>query len=224
MKEALVIFAKAPLAGQVKTRLIGMLTAEEAAALYVCFLRDTFALMEAVQEERETLSLVLCYTPATELEAFEAAEIDGCLMLAQRGNNLGERLQNCLVDLFELGFAAVVIIGADSPSLPAEFLSEAFERLQIPVQVVIGPAKDGGFYLAGMNAPHTSLFDHLAWDTEDTFSQIQQRAVEMNTKLSLLPEWYDIDTIADLQQLQAEIADGKAELKATSRYLKKLHQ
>ena len=88
MKEALVVFAKAPIAGQVKTRLIGALTAEEVAQLYVCFLRDTFATMEVVQEERENLSLVLCFTPADEIEAFESADLDGCLMMAQHGDEL----------------------------------------------------------------------------------------------------------------------------------------
>src|SRR5438128_6274537 len=150
MKEVLVILAKAPLVGQVKTRLIGTLTAEQATELYVCFLRDTFAVMEAVQEEREQLSLALCYTPAEELEAFEVADFDGCMLLSQRGNDLGERLQNCFVDLFELGFGAIVVIGADSPTLPEELIHEAFERLLVPGQIVIGPAKDEGFYLIGM--------------------------------------------------------------------------
>ncbi len=222
MKEALVLMAKAPLVGQVKTRLIGALTAEQATELYVCFLRDTFAVMEAVQEEREQLSLALCYTPAEELEAFETAEFDGCLLLAQRGDDLGERLHNCLVDFFELGFGSVVILGADSPTLPAALIYEAFERLLTPDQVVFGPAADGGFYLVGMNRLPSQLFAQIAWSAENTLSQIQSRAEPLHLAMSFLPEWYDIDSPADLQHLREQIAADQAAPKYTSRYLKKL--
>lgn len=222
MKEALVIFAKAPLVGQVKTRLIGALTAEQVTELYVCFLRDTFAVMEAVQEERDQLSLALCYTPAEELEAFEAADFDGCMLLSQRGHDLGERLQNCFADLFELGFGSVVLIGADSPTLPEEIVQEAFERLQMPDQIVIGPAIDGGFYLIGMNVLPAQLYEQIDWSVEKTLPQIQARAEQSQAMLSFLAAWYDIDTTADLQHLQQQIAAGQVAPQYTGRYLRKL--
>src|SRR5919197_1463340 len=125
MKEVLVLMAKAPREGQVKTRLIGALSPAEVTELYLSFLRDTFALMEEVQAERESLALALCYTPDGEEEAFEAVERKGSLMLAQRGEDLGERLPNCFMDFFELGFDSVAIIGADTPTLPADYLLEA---------------------------------------------------------------------------------------------------
>lgn len=221
MKEALVIFAKAPIPGQVKTRLIGMLTAEQARELYICFLKDTFALMEAVQEERENLSLVLCYSPAEELEAFEVADLDGCLMLAQRGGNLGERLQNCFIDLAELGFTATVIIGADSPSLPSEIVTEAFAHLKKRNPIVVGPATDGGFYLIGMDEVHPQILEKIDWDTENTLSQLKNRAVLFNIETTLLPEWYDVDTTADLERLRMEIKAEKINPKNTGRYLRK---
>lgn len=224
MKEALIMLAKAPLVGQVKTRLRGALTVEQVTELYVCFLRDTFAMMEAVQEEREQLSLALCYTPAEELEAFEAADFDGCLLLAQRGNDLGERLQNCLVDFFELGFDSVVVIGADSPTLPAELVHEAFERLLVPDQVVFGPATDGGFYLVGMNVWQPHLYQQIAWSAQQVLPQIQARAEQMQLAHSFLPAWYDIDIPADLQLLQEQIAAGHVAPKYTGRYLSKLSQ
>lgn len=222
MKEALVMFAKAPLAGQVKTRLIGKLTAEQAAELYVCFLRDTFALMEAVQETRESLSLVLCYTPADEVEAFEAADLDGCLLVAQRGGTLGERLQHCVADLVELGFHSVIIIGADSPTLPAEIIEEALTCLQSPQQITIGPATNGGFYLLGLNHLPDSLFGPINWTKEQTFSQLQARAEELGSDLMVLPQWYDVDTADDLARLQEEMATTLTPLRNTSRFLRKL--
>jgi uncharacterized protein len=226
MKEALVIFAKAPTPGQVKTRLIGALTAEQAAELYICFLRDTFALLEAVQEEREDLSLVLCYTPAEELEAFEAAEIEGCLLLSQRGNDLGERLSNSLADLAELGFTSIVTLGADSPTLPAESVLEAFAQLPESYPIVIGPARDGGFYLIGFHQSQIpiaqQLFQHIEWSSAQVLSQLQERLQQAKISFSLLPEWNDIDTPEELTKLKQQIISGDVTPKFTSRYLRKL--
>ena len=146
MKEALVVMAKAPIAEQVKTRLIGgalagsahPLNAEDAADLYAAFLSDTFATMEELADERESLRLVLAYTPVGAEEAFEKVEREGSLMLAQRPSNLdadlGERLTNCFSDLFEMGYERVVIIGGDSPSLPFEILEYAFDALDDDVK------------------------------------------------------------------------------------------
>lgn len=222
MKEALVVFAKAPIVGQVKTRLIGALTPEQATELYVCFLQDTFATMEAVQEEREQLSLVLCYTPADDIEAFEAADLDGCLLLAQRGQDLGERLHNCCADLLTAGFHAIVILGADSPTLPEEIVSEAFEQLAQQPSIVIGPSTDGGYYLIGLNRLYPELFAHIEWSSETVLAQTQTRAADLNLSISLLPEWHDVDTPADLKTLQQRITSGAAAPPKTSRYLKKL--
>src|SRR5436190_20114656 len=137
--------AKAPIEGQVKTRLIGTLTAEDARQLYVAFLSDTFALMEAVMDERDDLSLVLCYTPEGAEEAFEQVEREGSLMIAQRGDDLGQRLANCFADVFAFGFDSVIAIGGDSPTLPEEMLHEAFDSLENDNDVVLVPAEDDGY-------------------------------------------------------------------------------
>ncbi len=222
MKEALIIFAKAPLVGQVKTRLMGALTPEQATELYVCFLQDTFAMMEAVQMEREQLSLVLCYTPADEIEAFEAADLDGCLLLAQRGQDMGERLANCCADLLSSGFHSLVILGADSPTVQPEVVYEAFEQLAQPSALVVGPATDGGYYLLGLNQLYPELFAQINWSSPDVLAQTQARAATLQLTVSLLPAGLDIDTPADLESLQQQIADGTAAPPKTTRYLKKM--
>lgn len=222
MKEALVIFAKAPLVGQVKTRLIGALTPEQATELYVCFLQDTFAMMEAVQMEREQLSLVLCYTPADEIEAFEAADLDGCLLLAQRGQDMGERLANCCADLLSSGFHSLVILGADSPTVQPEVVYEAFEQLTQPSAVVVGPATDGGYYLLGLNQLHPELFAQINWGSAEVLAQTQARAAALQLTVSLLPAGLDIDIPADLESLQQLIVAGAAAPPKTARYLKKM--
>jgi hypothetical protein len=210
MKEALVLMAKAPIAGQVKTRLIGeALTAEDAADLSAAFLSDTFALMEDAAYERESLALVLCYTPVGAEEAFEKVEREGSLMLAQRGDDLGERLQNCFADLFELGYAPVVIIGGDSPTLPRECLTEAFEVLADDDTAVIGPTEDAGYYLIGMRKLHARLLEAIPWSSGAVLEATRARARETGVQLRELPAWYDVDTPAALRRLQQELKEQK---------------
>lgn len=221
MKEALVLMAKAPREGEVKTRLIGALSAAEVTDLYLSFLRDTFALMEEVQAERETLSLALCYTPEGEEESFEAVEREGSLMLAQRGEDLGERLANCFTDFFELGFDSVAVIGADTPTLPAEYLDQAFAALLREDDLVIGPAEDDGYYLVGMRKLHREIFAAIPWGTGGVLAATRERAGTANLNLISLPAWYDIDTPAELARLKAELKSGKATARFTQESLAK---
>ena len=209
MKEALVLLAKAPLPHQVKTRLIGTLTAEDAADLYAAFLSDTFALMEEVAAEREAARLVLCYTPAGEEEAFEKVEREGSLMLLQRGTTLGERLQNCFADLFELGYTSVVILGGDSPTLPGENVWAAFESLTNDNQVVIGPTEDAGYYLIGMRALHQTLLQDTPWSTKEVLAGLRAHAPDAKLELIELPAWYEVDTAEELERLRQELKERK---------------
>lgn len=214
--------AKAPIAGQVKTRLIGPLTAEEAKQLYVAFLSDTFALMEAVMDEREELSLVLCYTPEGEEEAFEDVEREGSLMIAQRGQSLGERLSNCFADVFALGFEAVIAIGGDSPTLPEDMLDQAFDSLGADEDVVVVPAEDNGYCLIGMRKLHPRLFETIPWSTDGVLAATEARAKEIGVDLIVGPPWYDVDRPEELERLKQELAETKGTARFTRRFLKEL--
>jgi uncharacterized protein len=224
LKEALAVMAKAPREGKVKTRLLGALSPEEAARLYVAFLSDTFALMEDVRDERENLSLALCYTPEGEEEAFEEVEREGSMMIPQRGENLGERLTNCFADLFALGFESVVVIGADSPTLPGEYLFDAFECFETDDDVVIGPAEDGGYYLVGMRKLHRRIFEDIPWSAAGALDVTIERAREAELNLVLLPEWCDVDTPDDLEQLKRDLTENKKVAKFTRKFLKELNK
>jgi uncharacterized protein len=224
LKEALAVMAKAPRAGEVKTRLLGALSPEEAKLLYVAFLSDTFALMEDVREERENLALALCYTPEGEEEAFEDVEREGSLMIPQRGDNLGERLTNCFADLFALGFESVAVIGADSPTLPGEYLFDAFECFETDDDVVIGPAEDGGYYLVGMRKLHRRIFEDIPWSSAGALDATIERARESELNLVLLPEWRDVDTPEDFEQLKRDLRGNKEAAKFTRRFLKELNK
>lgn len=211
--------AKAPREGEVKTRLFGALSPEEARRLYVAFLSDTFTMMEEVSEEREKLTLALCYAPEGAEEAFEEVEREDSLMIPQRGEGLGERLINCFADLFALGFESVVVIGADSPTLPVEYVYDAFESFETDDNVVIGPARDGGYYLIGMRKLQRRIFEDIPWGGGAMDATIA-RAKEAELDLVLLPEWYDVDTPEDFERLNRELDGNRAAAKFTRRLLK----
>ncbi len=231
MKEALVVMAKAPVEGTVKTRLIAALGAEKATELYVAFLSDTFAVMEDVRDELEaeaeeadadyTFSIVLNYTPEGEEEAFERVEREGSLMIPQRGDTLGERLHHCFEDLFAAGYESVVVIGADSPTLPGEYLLNAFDALEDDQTAVVGPTKDGGYYLIGLRRLHAQLFTDIPWSTDQVLAATQQRAHEAGVKIVLLPEWHDVDTPEDLEQLRRELEHDRNAAPFTRAFFKK---
>jgi rSAM/selenodomain-associated transferase 1 len=221
LKEALVLMAKAPITGEVKTRLIGPLSPDEATELYINFLADTFALMEDARDERENLSLVLSYTPEGQEEAFEAVERQGSMMIAQRGDGLGERLYHCFGDLFEAGFDSIVVIGGDSPTLPLEFLIDAFNLLENPHDFVLGPAEDEGYYLIGMRSLNRSIFENIPWGKAGVLSATKERAVESGLNLRLLPVWYDIDSPQELDRLREDLKSGRGLAEYTRRFLKK---
>jgi len=214
--------AKAPREGEVKTRLFGALSPEEAKRLYIAFLSDTFALMEEAMDEREELSLALCYTPEGEEETFEGVEREGSLMLPQRGRDLGERLTNCFTDLFAMGFQSVVVIGADSPTLPGEYVFDAFECFETDDDVVIGPTEDGGYYLVGMRKLHRRIFEDIPWGAGGALGATLDRAKEAELDLVLLPEWRDVDTPEDFERLKRELEENKDGAKFTRRFLKEL--
>ena len=224
IREALVLMARAPVEGAVKTRLAGALTTAEVLELYLNFLRDTFRMMEQVQAERDDLALVLCFTPEGSEEAFEEVEREGCLMMAQRGADLGERIVNCLDDLFQRGYARVVVIGADSPALPADYVIDAFDELTDARTVVVGPTLDGGYYLIGLAGPAPEIFADIPWSTEEVMAATRTRIDAAGRRLVELPEFIDIDTPADLELLAEVLAEDPDLAPRTRRNLRQLRR
>ncbi|MFQ5811675.1 MAG: TIGR04282 family arsenosugar biosynthesis glycosyltransferase [Anaerolineae bacterium] len=202
MKPGLIIMAKAPVPGQVKTRLCPPYTFEEAAELCRCFLLDTFDLVSRLWG----ITVAVAYFPAGAEGIFRSMVSPAFQLLPQKGNNLGQRLNNAFEQLFSLGYGQVVAIGADSPTLPLSHIERAFELLaRADNDLVLGPSADGGYYLIGMKAPHPILFLGLAMGTERILSETLERARRANLRASLLPPWYDVDTQNDLERLRAEL-------------------
>jgi uncharacterized protein len=202
---ALAVMAKAPRPGKVKTRLSPPLTPEQAAALNICFLRDTAENIQQVTEAGDSAGIVV-YTPVGDEAAFDGLLPATFRLLGQRGDGFGERLLHACEDLFACGFSAVCLIDSDSPTMPQRALAQAVSGLGRPGdRVLLGGSDDGGYYLIGMNRLHPRLFEQIDWSTERVFQQTFERAREIGIDVELLPMWYDVDDGATLERLRREL-------------------
>jgi rSAM/selenodomain-associated transferase 1 len=195
MSRALLIFARRPHPGRVKTRLSPFLTPEEAAALYDCMVRDVVARTAALEGDVR----FLYYEDDGEAEVYFRGVDEALHLLPQDGAGLGERLANAFAEIFRRGFRTAAVIGADSPDLPLSYINEAFERLESgSADIVFGPTEDGGYYLAALKAPHPELFRDVPWSTDEVLAVSLHRADGAGLRPALLPCWYDVDEPADL--------------------------
>lgn len=220
---AIIIMAKAPHAGEAKTRLAPPLTLEEAARLAACLFADTVALALGTGA-----IVVVAYAPADGRppleEALRAApramSPGGLRWLEQRGDGLGERLNGVVRRAFAEGLGPLLLVGADSPTLPPLHLVSALEGLAgSRADVALGPTEDGGYYAVGMREPVAELFDSVEWSTPRAYEQTARNAARLGLRLLELPPWYDVDTPADLARLRAELADDEgAGRRASSTY------
>lgn len=202
---ALVVMAKVPRVGRVKTRLSPPLSAAQAAELNIAFLKDTLACLQQVAETQQAMPLI-SYTPVGEEDGFVGIVPDDVHLLAQRGDGFGERLRTTAEDLLSAGFRAVCLIDSDSPSVPATAYAQAVRHLLSGEDcAVLGPSDDGGYYLLGINAPHPRLFEEITWSTELVAEQTRQRALEISLPLYSLPDWYDVDDRRTLVRLREEL-------------------
>lgn len=202
------IMAKAPRAGEVKTRLCPPLSLAEAAALYRRFLLDKIEQVRALR----TASPAIAYTP-TEGRAFFEEAAPGFLLVSQRGADLGDRLANCLSEFLDRGHSGALAIDSDTPTLPLRFLQEALDLMATPaIDVVLGPTEDGGYYLIGLRTVHRELFEAMPWSTSQVLQETIQRAHAKGLRVACLPPWYDIDTPDDLARLLAALAASNGEV------------
>jgi len=199
MHSSLIVVAKRPAPGKTKTRLCPPLTSKQAAHLYECFLPDTLALMRRVPD----VERIVAYLPSDAGDYFAELAPDMTLTL-QRGATLGERLDNLLSDALNAGAQRAIVMNSDGPTLPVAYLETAFDLLARD-DVVIGPSRDGGYYLIGMKKNHAQLLRGVQMSTPRVLEDTLALAGESGISVSLLPTWYDVDTVADLEHLRAEL-------------------
>lgn len=189
----LLIFCKAPIAGQVKTRLQPELTSIQAAAAHRQLTRLT--LDRAFQ--RPLCAVQLYCAPDTNHSFFEQCANDYPLLLStQRGADLGERMLNAFRDALSQ-YRHALLIGCDCPSLTVDDLQQALTVLQNGQDAVIAPAEDGGYVLIGLNAPQPVLFEDMVWGNEKVMEETRLRARHASISLHELARQWDVDTAED---------------------------
>lgn len=205
---AFAVMAKAPRSGEVKTRLVPPLHAQEAATLGGCFIRDITANFIAAGLQVPAQGYV-AYSPSGSETLFRDLVLPEILLLPPRRAGLGYSLLHAAEDLLSAGHGGACLVNADSPTLPTSVLVDAAEALRAPGdRVVLGPASDGGYYLIGLKHAHKHLFEDIAWSTERVFRQTLDRAATLALEVVTLPTWYDVDDAASLAWLCHEVFAG----------------
>jgi uncharacterized protein len=192
----IVIFARAPQLGEVKTRLAKSIGAVEALALYEAFLDDTCALTQGLGARR-----VLAVAGDVDHPRVQhLAKSQRLLVESQGDGDLGERMARAVAAHIVGG--PVVIIGSDAPTLPRAHLHQALDELMAH-DVVIGPSDDGGYYLIGARVEVPELFAGVHWSTSEVLATTLERLAGRSH--ALLPAWHDVDAVEDLERLRAEL-------------------
>ena len=192
---ALIIFAKAPIPGQVKTRLCPPLAPDEAATLHGTMVLDT------LERSRNLLGFdrFLACAPSKQHPFFKAVGArQGVHLLEQIQGDLGRRMRQACSSVFDSGYRSVVVVGTDLPTVHAELFRQALKGLA-DHDVVLGPSVDGGYYLIGLKHPAVDLFSDIPWSTDQVLTFTQEKAQGLNLSVQLLTEQRDLDTLTDLQ-------------------------
>ena len=202
--KALILFAKYPRPGSVKTRLTPPLTPDEAAALYRCMLLDTIAATGRLDD----IDRYLFYSADPDAAAFFDANAITMICLPQCDGDLGVRIAAAFRLLFGKGYRQVVIIGSDTPHLQERLIADAFQRLDDGADAVFGPAEDGGYYLLAMNRLREGLFRDIPWSSGKVLERSLTAAEREGLRTALLPLRHDLDTVEDL--MRPELLDEQS--------------
>ncbi|TXC76990.1 TIGR04282 family arsenosugar biosynthesis glycosyltransferase [Luteibaculum oceani] len=191
MRRALIIFAKNPELGKVKTRLAQDLGQSEALEWYIKLMKRTEAAVQGLCAEKTVFwsNAAPMHPPAFGREEFEFA--------VQQGDGLGERMKNAFNSFNRKGYNSFIIIGTDCWDLKPGIIENAYQELKNN-DVVIGPAKDGGYYLLGTNDFHPELFENVEWSTDVVLEQTVKKCEKLSLSVKLLQKLSDVDNIYDL--------------------------
>ena len=200
--KALAVMAKAPAAGRVKTRLQPALDGDQAARLAKALLIDQLNHLCHV----DSADLYLAFAPEEALPLMQELAPPVFTLFAQCGEDLGARMQAVFERLFFAGHQSVVLIGGDMAAVPLHFFNQAYRFLESRQHaVVLGPSRDGGYYLVGCNQPTPELFSGMSWSHDGVLAQTLAKLERLKIAHDLLPQWFDVDTPADVGALRAEL-------------------
>lgn len=195
MKQPVVIiFAKNPVYGTVKTRLAATLGNDEALRIYHILCEHTKSVTSKLPMDK-----TIFYS-----DYVEEQDIWECKLFSkhvQVGEDLGERMKNAFTFVFSKGYAKAVIIGTDCPTLDDQIIQDAFDKLDA-VDVVVGPAYDGGYYLLGLKRMHSFLFENMHWSTEAVLQETIKRCEAHQLSILRLQQMHDLDDEKDLKHFR----------------------
>jgi len=210
----LVVMAKAPRPGAVKTRLVPGLSLEAVIAFYCCLLDDTLALARSLGDVEVA---IMC--PDSDVN--ELAQLAGneASVVAQKGDGLAAGLTSVFAHFAEDHQRRIIAFNSDSPHLPRSVLEDAFERLTAD-DVVVGPTHDGGYYLVGAKASHPMLFERDGMGTSSALETLLSRVRGLGLSVGFVDPFYDIDVAEDLTRLAAELCLAPERAPRTAMWLK----
>jgi len=193
-KPIILLFIKAPLKGQIKSRLAAAIGNDAALELYQRFVLDTIDTVRALP-----VPVRICFHPpeaGTAIRAWLGNEQD---CVPQQGNDLGERMERAFEQVFQEGYERAVLVGSDIPELSTPIFDEAFTSLNVD-DAVLGPTADGGYYLIGFKATTflPSVFHDIAWSTSTVCDETLGTFKRSGQRVHLLPKLHDVDTKDDL--------------------------
>ena len=209
----LVIMAKAPRPGTVKTRLVPGLAVDAATDFYCCLLDDTLALVHSLGDIEVA---IMCPEPdAVDMAKFAGSE---ATVVAQTGEGLAAGLTSVFAHFPGVHQRRTIAFNSDSPHLPRSVLEDAFETLATH-DVVVGPTHDGGYYLVGAKASHPTLFANDGMGTSSALDRLLTRARSLELSVGFADPFYDIDVADDLTRLASELRLAPARAPRTAQWL-----
>lgn len=204
MNRGLIVFAKLPRAGEVKTRLGQRLGMERAAELYRQFAEHVFTVAD--QLAATGVRVFLFHAPGADLQEYRRWVRRPFTYVPQEGSNLGDRMRRAFDFVFASGLRQAAVIGTDVPELQGSAVLHAFDLLAMH-DLVVGPSSDGGYYLLGMNAPTKNVFENIAWSSASVLRQTLERAHRQNLSCAVLDPLADIDTVEDYRAFLQRLED-----------------
>ena len=210
----LVIMAKAPRPGAVKTRLTPRLSPDAVTDFYCCLLDDTVALARSLSDVEV---VIMC----PELDVNDLTRLAGreACIVPQQGEGLAAGLDSVFAHFAVDHQRRIIAFNSDSPHLPRAVLENAFETL-VAHDVVIGPTHDGGYYLVGAKASHPTLFANDGMGTSSALDRLISRTRALELSVGFAAPFYDIDVVEDLTRLAAELRLAPTRAPRTARWLK----
>lgn len=211
---ALIVFAKVPKPGHVKTRLCPPLRPEQAATLYDAFLRDALDRYAGLDPATgpDPFGVAATHGPVAVRLYLAGDPPEGLVpeaipVFRQCGGALGERMMRAFVETFAAGHDRAVVVGTDHPTLPLDWIGEAVRQLDAPMTAAIGPSEDGGYTFLGLNDVAPVLFD-MDYSHSRVFEDTLEQIAKAGMTPVILPTHYDVDDAPALARLQAEARAG----------------